>query len=265
MARSGWRVNLAPAAPSGSRSRCRWGADPSPNGTRESPPVDRPPGPGRRRQRDQPNHSDRPADSWRLRPDLVGAAEARPEQMRDAAPEACPTTSPSSTCTCQTSTGSIWRKHLSRPQSCGDPDDHAELHPRNSNPAPPPGRDRRMADQTGAQRELYDRLMRLMAPEEVTISARRSGRSPRPALEPTWQYPHRRGQLLEPTGRRRYRFPAWIPGAYCRERRPGAGSIAPQIYSAVLMDCHMPVMDGFDATREIRHHEENSRQCPLSL
>ena len=112
--------------------------------------------------------------------------------------------------------------------------------------------------------ELYDRLVRLMAPREAELAARTSPVT-RPPAEPGG-----RGDILVVEDNTLNQLVAEgivnRLGFGVRSVDDGLQAIEALetgTYCAVLMDCHMPKMDGFEATREIRRREHGQGRIPI--
>jgi two-component system, sensor histidine kinase and response regulator len=111
--------------------------------------------------------------------------------------------------------------------------------------------------------ELYDRLMRLMTPVDANARGAQRGRRQRPEQILS------KGKILvvEDNSLNQVVAEGVVSGlGYEVHSVPNGaeavGAVQSDDYSAVLMDCHMPVMDGFTATREIRQRE-NGRRTPI--
>lgn len=111
--------------------------------------------------------------------------------------------------------------------------------------------------------ELYDRLMRLVAAHQASEQASSPARTPMPD-RPS------RGRILvvednelnqlvacEMVAKLGYQADVVADGA------EAVSAIAVHSYAAVLMDCHMPVMDGFEATKSIRAQENGAEHLPI--
>ncbi|MBB6403200.1 PAS domain S-box protein [Arthrobacter sp. AZCC_0090] len=111
--------------------------------------------------------------------------------------------------------------------------------------------------------ELYDRLMRLVAGNAATDPASAPARPPtpdRPSLGRILVVEDNEvNQLVacEMVTKLGYQAEVAANGA------EAVSAIAAHSYAAVLMDCHMPVMDGFEATRSIRAQGNRSARLPI--
>jgi len=112
--------------------------------------------------------------------------------------------------------------------------------------------------------ELYDRLVDLMYPTPVPAP-----RAPVPDVLER-QPPGSRGRILIVEDNRINQLVAKAfvckLGYECDMVDNGAKALAATAtttYAAILMDCHMPEMDGFEATRQIRHREGLGPHTPI--
>jgi signal transduction histidine kinase/DNA-binding response OmpR family regulator/HPt (histidine-containing phosphotransfer) domain-containing protein len=115
--------------------------------------------------------------------------------------------------------------------------------------------------------ELYDRLMRLMAVPEPEVRVERPAHRPHPAVS---GHQSSLGKVLVVEdnslnqlvaegilSRLGYEVRSVVNGVEALD------AVEAFHYSAILMDCHMPVMDGFTATAEIRRRHSNGSRIPI--
>ncbi|MGJ0385136.1 response regulator [Paenarthrobacter nicotinovorans] len=114
--------------------------------------------------------------------------------------------------------------------------------------------------------EFYNRLLRLMATRTMRAPAAPAPSAAAPSAEPV----ARLGKLLvaedNEVNQLVARGMANRLGYGVDIVEDGAQAVTAALtgnYAAVLMDCHMPVMDGFDATRAIRARNGHSARIPI--
>ena len=112
--------------------------------------------------------------------------------------------------------------------------------------------------------QLYERLVRLMTRSDLLRV-----RKPAPASDPPPQ-PHRgRVLVVEDNALNQLVAAGMVSRLGFEVDTAGNGREALEVlrdrgpFAAILMDCHMPVMDGFVATEQIRRSERRGRRTPV--
>ena len=115
--------------------------------------------------------------------------------------------------------------------------------------------------------ELYDRLMRLMAVTDAEVHVERPAHRPQAASGGDQDSlgnilvveDNSLNQLVAEgiLSRLGYEVRSVVNGVEALE------AVESFRYSAILMDCHMPVMDGFTATEEIRRRQSSGYRIPI--
>lgn len=110
--------------------------------------------------------------------------------------------------------------------------------------------------------EFYDRLMRLMAganrsPAITPAAPRSQGRSELGRVLVVEDNEVNQLVAREMVTKLGYQVDVVADGA------EAVAATAAVLYAAVLMDCHMPIMDGFEATETIRTREVNTHRLPI--
>ncbi len=112
--------------------------------------------------------------------------------------------------------------------------------------------------------ELYDRLMSLMAPDHAALPTPGSvGGTRLPTVGSKGRVLVVEDNSLNQLVAERVVSRLGYQVDIVANGEEALNAVDRTSYSALLMDCHMPVMDGFEATKEIRRREGEGRRTPI--